>query len=544
MEKADSQHQDLHQVAEESQPQDLSDEPDEDSKLTDIIEQNEDSIPQDPNEQSEGGIQIRLETSEQQASEERGKDNTDWVDETSSFLVSEPSTSSQIDFLSSDTETIKHSPLKIAKSSYVRGFMQKPQASHFKGSEIIPPYERMRKQRISAGLQRKKESKGFYKARPHTTGSCEGSCRHLGRRSKALYNLYTTFCDEEEEADPGFLQGAEGSPAASGLSRACTVFSVLKKGRINVSNLLLTLHTMGILVARADMHQALKCIAVDERGNLNFLEFLNVVSLTTPFAGTKALQKAQEVFRKLKKDMVAVEDLEPTLACLGVTMSPMIIKQALGRVQTTWDGKVNISDFLSTVRGLQSCCDKASYREEYPTLNWRSFGDANDVGYSELRWRRKCSLDREIFAPRIPMVTFCSAEEAIAFTELQRQKSKPQRAVDLKRPRTASPASPAEEEKKKDIIKWPKARQGFGYTSQDTLFPLESTLCSKKMANARVQQAETEETVNQSGEDSPSLLSRLNITPRVNQTKKKRLSFFHELPKRYSAEDSRVPTFT
>uniref|UniRef100_A0ACB8EUX7 Uncharacterized protein n=1 Tax=Sphaerodactylus townsendi TaxID=933632 RepID=A0ACB8EUX7_9SAUR len=506
--------------AEGSKPEDVSDEPAEDSKLTDPTEQKEDSRSQDPNEQSEDGIQIRQETSGPQSWEEQensmisvsgswGKTNTDSVDDTSSFLVPELSRSSQDNFLSSEIQAIKHSPLTLTKSSYLRGFVQEPRAPNLKGSKI-------QKQRIPVGIKRKKESKRSFQAWHHTTGSCEGNGSYLGRRSKALHNLYTTFCDEDnkEEADPGFLQRTEGSPTASGLSRACTIFSALKKGRINVSNLLLTLHTLGILMARADMHQALKYTAVDERGNLNFLEFLNIVSLTTPISGTMALQKARQVFRKLKKDMVSVEDLESVLASLEVTLSPTIIEKALRRIQIT------------------------SYLDEYPALNWRSFGDVN--GYSEFRWRRTCSSDRDIPAHQTAMITFCSAEEAIAFTEFQKQKNKPQRPVYLKRPSTTSPICPEEESKKKDTIKWPKVRPSFGYTSQDTLFPLKSTLRSKATESVPIQQAETE---NQSCEDPSSLLSQSNISTKDGQTKKK-LSFYYELPKRCSTEDSRVSNST
>ncbi|XP_077171229.1 uncharacterized protein LOC143826348 [Paroedura picta] len=596
----DSQSTDLAELYEDSQLTDLT-EQNEDSRTQDPNEQSEDGIqrrPETSEQQASGG----REGSVTPVSDSWGKTSTDFGDgNTSTLLPPEPSTSSYPDFLSSDTlegiedltwgegsaeipelleyeelplslwenngtewkferaglpvpkqtpsfhrdccssaieETIKQSPLKIAKSSYVRGFMQKRRSSNVKGSEFTSPYVRMRKHKMA--LQKKKESKGFFKSRQHTAGSYDRCCGRLGRRSKALYNLYTTFCDEEKEADPGFFQ--EGSPTASGLFRACTIFSVLKKGRINVSNLLLTLHTMGILMTRADMHQALKCVAVDERGNLNFLEFLNVVSLTTPFAGTNALQKARQVFRKLKKDLVVVEDLEPTLECLGVTLSPTMIDQALGCIQITWEGQLNISDFLSAARDLQSTCDKAAYLNQYPMLNWRSFGDVSGIGYSELRWRGKCSADRQMLVHHIPMATFCSAEEAVAFTELQRQQNKPQKPVDLKRPSTASPPGPAEEnKKKKGIIKWPRAHMSFGYRSQDTSFPLESTLCRKKHEDAPVQKAETE---NQSSEDFLCMLPRPNVTPKVNQTKKKRLSFANELPKRYSAEDSRVPTST
>lgn len=162
----------------------------------------------------------------------------------------------------------------------------------------------------------------------------------------------------------------------------------------------------------------------------------------------------------------------------------------------------------------------------------------NDVRYSEHRWKSKCPLGRQTLAHRTPLIAFCSAEEAIAFTELQKQESPPERPADSERPSAASSVCPAEENgKKKGIMKWPQPRPGFGYSSQDTLFPIESTLTGKKSEEASAWREA-------GGEDSPSPLSQPNITPKINQPKKKRLSFSLDLPKRYSAEETRVPSFT
>lgn len=49
----------------------------------------------------------------------------------------------------------------------------------------------------------------------------------------------------------------------SGLSRICTVFNVMKCGRVPVSKLLFVLHTLKILVTRDEMYCALQLMNVD-----------------------------------------------------------------------------------------------------------------------------------------------------------------------------------------------------------------------------------------------------------------------------------------
>lgn len=62
--------------------------------------------------------------------------------------------------------------------------------------------------------------------------------------------------------------------AFSGLSRACTIFHAVKKGRINVNHLLLTLHTLGILMAGTEMHEVLQCVPVDGACSFSHLSLL------------------------------------------------------------------------------------------------------------------------------------------------------------------------------------------------------------------------------------------------------------------------------
>ncbi|XP_053115198.1 uncharacterized protein LOC128328947 isoform X2 [Hemicordylus capensis] len=410
----------LTETSESSRPQFLT-ETSESSRPHDLTELSESSRPQDLTDPSESSrpqqsrkLEIRLELPEQQEGEGQlltspsyssGRSTTEWGDELSTFLSTEPSTSSHISLSStdklqglSDTETtleisqlqseeepsfpiwkktkwheipschvpvcrqsfhdcccvsiteqlIKLSPVQLAKAPFPKGFSQK---QHKRNEVSSSTSENVLKQKFPASIQKKKAHFKVWPPRTSSSLSCKGSDRRSGRRSKALYNLYTTFYDVGEEYDPCCDLRETDTSYTSGISRACTIFGSMRKGRINVSKLLLTLHTLGIMMTSAQMAQALKFTAVDAHGNLNFADFLDAVDDTPPFTGTKALRNTRQIFKKIQKDMVLIEDLEPILECLGVTLSRRIIERALRCIRVTWDGKLNISDFLLTVKG-------------------------------------------------------------------------------------------------------------------------------------------------------------------------------------------------
>ncbi|XP_033024696.1 uncharacterized protein LOC117057965 [Lacerta agilis] len=240
---------------------------------------------------------------------------------------------------SATEQMIRHSPVNPTKGPCYQSYFLKKQRAKFKRCKVSSSAERMQK----AGRKEVKESKVLRKTQPPRTTSPSL------RRSKVLYNLYTTFCDEGEQFDTCL------APGARGLSRACTIFGAIKKGKINISNLLLSLHTLGILLTKSEMYQALKFIPMDVHGNLDFADFLDILKTTPSFTEREALKNALFIFKNIRKDMVAIDDLETILACLGVTLSSKVIQHAVGSIRVTWDGKINISEFLSLVRGPTVC---------------------------------------------------------------------------------------------------------------------------------------------------------------------------------------------
>ncbi|XP_062814243.1 EF-hand calcium-binding domain-containing protein 13 isoform X2 [Anolis carolinensis] len=425
---------------------------------------------------------------------------------------------------------IQHSPVSLPKSPHSRRFSQKHPAQKFKRSEVCFSFEQLPKQRLPVSATKKKECKGFAKTQPPRMASTHFHISN-GRKSKALYSLYTTFCDEDE-FDPHLSEGAKG------ISRACTIFSAIKEGRINVNHLLLTLHTLGILLAAPEMQKALRCIPVDAHGNLDFADFLDIVNNVLPYTESEALQNAQQVFRKINKDMVNIEDLHPVLSSLGVTMSSKIVQQALGCTQVTWDGKLNISEFLSAVAGplgYQKEVDEYISSERGPFLDIANLCDLNSL------WQKKM-LEKELPPDRDDLITFYDPDEVIDLAELQRETPVPKKSVGLKQPRITYPVHPIEEKDKgQQNIVWPKIQPSFCYSSQNTLFPLISSLPLKKAGNVQKQKTKGFSlTHGPNGSPAPiSVVQSANHEAIKKQKKKKSLSFQMNLPRRYDSEDNK-----
>ncbi|XP_060138061.1 uncharacterized protein LOC118094582 [Zootoca vivipara] len=572
----------------EGNPQDLT-ELSEDSKSQDRKEQSEEELVT-PSGTSEPQSQDGKENSQTRSSLSWGKTATDTKDDLSSFLTTEPSTaatrssrsfdrklkilkkadwdelqSSQDEELplslwkaedewrghipaqhaaecrfsyhthccfSATEQMIRHSPVNPAKGPCYQSYFLKKQRAKIKRCKVSSSAERMQK----AGRKEVKESKPFRKTQPPRTTSpslssyCkreggigpnhndELACMSLGRRSKVLYNLYTTFCDEGELLDTCL------APGAKGLSRACTIFGAIKKGKINISNLLLSLHTLGILLTKSEMYQALKFIPMDVHGNLDFADFLDILKTTPSFTEREALKNALFIFKNIRKDMVAIDDLETVLACLGVSLSPKVIQHAVGSVRVTWDGKINISEFLSLVRGPTVC-----HKGLDESSTWGSSrGFSSNTDDSETQWR--------ILPAHTHPPLFYNPDYDAALAQLRKRKNKSQKPAEPEaeqtKPSTEVPESRVEEKS----IEWPKVRRGFGYTSQDTLFPLSSTLSLKEDAKISAQKARKMSLIASQAEEQP--FSLINYDLIQKQKKKKRLSFQKDLPTRYEFEEA------
>nr|XP_025041774.1 EF-hand calcium-binding domain-containing protein 3 isoform X3 [Pelodiscus sinensis] len=251
----------------------------------------------------------------------------------------------------------------------------------------------MLKRRAASRRREKSVDKGYGRTRPrrstaHAPSYPKQSFSRAPRMSKALNNLYMHLYEEVGEHEPWAVQRVEGLP------KACMVFSALRNGRIHVNDLLLTLHALGILVTSTEMRQVLKAIDIDANGNLVFTDFLDVLKETSPFAQTEAFQNTYQAFSKMRKGLIAVDDLQPSLLCLGVGLSLETLQEALKHVYVTKDKQLNVWDFLMAVSDLEHQYEDVESLGLYDTLKPKRPGRALDSdAKARARRRTRFSFD-------------------------------------------------------------------------------------------------------------------------------------------------------
>ncbi|XP_053219675.1 uncharacterized protein LOC128400950 [Podarcis raffonei] len=246
-----------------------------------------------------------------------------------------------------------------------------------------------------------------------------------GKKAKAVYNFHITVYEGENEMDSMCKAGPrwEESASSSGLSKACTVFSTLKSGMIHTSDLLLTLHTLGILVTNAEMRRTLRHVKVTASGTLDFSEFLEVVNNTSPFTDTEDFQTILWIFRKINKGMVAVDDLETVLIGLGVNLNNEQIQQAL-RCTEVKNGNVDILSFLQTAWGLQRGFEEEGLQHECDAMDASPFRDVTELVNADARWRKKyCNEDFITTKCPIPLMTLSCSNKDLVFAPPKRRLS-------------------------------------------------------------------------------------------------------------------------
>ncbi|CAM4716809.1 unnamed protein product [Caretta caretta] len=313
-----------------------------------------------------------------------------------------------------DQQTLPQPP----RSSVVQAWQQNSGHGAAKGKaeppKITPSFEAMLKQRAASRRKKKSADKGYGRTRPQrsTAPSPSYPKQHFSqasRRSKVLNNLYMNLYEEVGEDEPWAVQRVEGLP------KARFVFNTIRNGRIQVNDLLLTLHMLGILVTSTEMRNVLKTIDIDANGNLSFTDFLEALDETSPFAQTEAFQNTYQAFRKMRKGLIAVDDLQPALSSLGIGLSFETLQEAVKHVYVNrsvtpcalsthhleyWqssppsDRQLNILDFLMAMSDLEHHYEDVESPGLYDTLKPRkSWRESDFDAKPRVRRRTRLSFD-------------------------------------------------------------------------------------------------------------------------------------------------------
>ncbi|KAL7977058.1 hypothetical protein Chor_009007 [Crotalus horridus] len=263
-----------------------------------------------------------------------------------------------------------------------------------KDTQITTSFETLLKRPLVSVEKKKKEknkpvpkgpSKQASPSKTRPSPSRRKSVSSSGRKPNVIYNVHITVYDRGRDINTQFIKDT----AWEGLSRICAVFNVLKCGRVPVSKLLFVLHTLKILVTRDEMYCALQLMNVDVLGTLNFSDFLEVVNKTSPFAQTEGFQNILWAFRKIKKDMVCIDDLRLILENLEVNLTCETIHDALKCTRINKNRLLNFKEFILAVRELQKHPAEEVFPSEYALLERKPFQDVTGLVGADSRWRRK-----------------------------------------------------------------------------------------------------------------------------------------------------------
>ncbi|XP_061448102.1 uncharacterized protein LOC133368037 [Rhineura floridana] len=336
-----------------------------------------------------------------------------------------------------------------------------------KATQISSSFERLVKKRPPLLVKRKKKDT-IAKTTPSKTTPSKTTPSKTSPSSlqKGSGSRYDSQFQQLMHCYPYFPEAL----SCSGLSRACTVFNTLKFGMIHISNLLLALHTLGILVTNDEMHQTLRRINMTASGTLDLSEFLEVVNKTSPFADTEDFQNILWVFRKIKKGMVNVNELELVLSGLGVSLSSENVQQILGRTRVNKNGKLDLSDFLQAASKLQRGFEDEGFQSEHDSMERRPFQGVTELVNAESRWRRKywSAFDEDILTPTclFPLMTQPDSNEDTAFAQSRTTMSW---KFDYGSPSTAFSVGNAEgEDKDHDIMKVSKPQSNATHQRSPT----------------------------------------------------------------------------
>lgn len=183
--------------------------------------------------------------------------------------------------------------------------------------------------------------------------------------------------------------------------------------------------------------------------------------------------------------------------------------------------------------------------DEYGILETGSCQDFTTMDDCEVEWKRNILLDKGIPLGYAHLIGLYEPDEEITVDSLEKKANKSQKPVGLKKPNKATPAVLDENDKKGQSTEWPKIRSKYGYTSQDTLFPLSSTLPLRESKMIDTQSRSTQPL------KKPPQLPDLSLVPHANLTsdimkqkkkKKKKLSFQDDLPASHDLNEDNQET--
>ncbi|XP_074834810.1 EF-hand calcium-binding domain-containing protein 3 [Carettochelys insculpta] len=143
--------------------------------------------------------------------------------------------------------------------------------------------------------------------------------------------------------------------------------------RVDTQNLDSILAHMGIYLTNEELHEALAFTAVDEAGTVNVKDFMKALNTTHCLPKAQTFHQAYNFFSKDADGNIDLQGMETTAKKLGVSLTKQEAYEELSCADVDGDGKVNFSDFLTTVsdnkRFIQAVAPEKGSTEDFASID-------------------------------------------------------------------------------------------------------------------------------------------------------------------------------
>ncbi|XP_053426474.1 EF-hand calcium-binding domain-containing protein 13 [Nycticebus coucang] len=226
---------------------------------------------------------------------------------------------------------------------------------HSKKSEILSPFLKLSKEKMTRKENSLCKFPNHYSVYKTSSPLCTSSSNVW--KEEMISNLYLTLY---EEVSSGCLYSQE----LSALQKACKIFSKIRSGKIYVNDLPIVLCTLRISVSDSEMRQALKSVAIDVNGILDFSNFLKAVNdVSYLVSQDPAFQDALKIFCRIKSGRIATDEIVAVLNSMDILISPETLKEVMKHTYTDSNHMVDVGDIILILNELQQQYEDVSIME-------------------------------------------------------------------------------------------------------------------------------------------------------------------------------------
>ncbi|XP_068932951.1 EF-hand calcium-binding domain-containing protein 13-like [Petaurus breviceps papuanus] len=123
----------------------------------------------------------------------------------------------------------------------------------------------------------------------------------------------------------------------------------IKDGKVSVSDLTAVLKCLGASTGKEEIQETLKSAEIDGKGRVVLEDFVQKVPISKLSPKIQQTQNICNVVNNVSDGKINIEDLQPTLECLGIEVKESKVKEALRSIQPDEEENVDFKDVVEKV---------------------------------------------------------------------------------------------------------------------------------------------------------------------------------------------------